>query len=109
MLLSNKVCVITGAASRRGIGRAIAKLFALHGGRSIILDLDAGQSSDAASELGEAHRGIACDVTDKNSCVVAIERVVGEFGQVDVLINNAGITQPLKLMDIRDMVHSHPV
>ena len=46
MLLANKVCVITGAASRRGIGRAIAKLFALHGGRSIILDLDAGQASD---------------------------------------------------------------
>ena len=67
MLLANKVCVITGAASRRGIGRAIAKLFALHGGRSIILDLDAGQASDAASELGEAHRGFACDVTDKDS------------------------------------------
>jgi NAD(P)-dependent dehydrogenase (short-subunit alcohol dehydrogenase family) len=100
MLLANKVCVITGAASRRGIGRATAKLFALHGGRSIILDLDAEQASAAASELGEAHRGIACDVTDKNSCVAAIERVVGEFGQVDVLINNAGITQPLKFMDI---------
>ena len=100
MLLANKVCVITGAASRRGIGRATAKLFALHGGRSIILDLDAEQASAAAFELGEAHRGIACDVTDKNSCVAAIERVVGEFGQVDVLINNAGITQPLKFMDI---------
>jgi NAD(P)-dependent dehydrogenase (short-subunit alcohol dehydrogenase family) len=37
MLLSNKVCVITGAASQRGIGRAIAKLFAMHGGRSVIL------------------------------------------------------------------------
>jgi NAD(P)-dependent dehydrogenase (short-subunit alcohol dehydrogenase family) len=100
MLLSNKVCVITGAASRRGIGRAIAKLFALHGGRSIILDLDAGQASDAASELGDVHRGFACDVTDKNACVTAIERVVSEFGQVDVLVNNAGITQPLKFMDI---------
>ena len=65
MLLADKVCVITGAASRRGIGRAIATLFAQHGGRSIILDLDAGQAAATASELGEAHRGIACDVTDK--------------------------------------------
>jgi NAD(P)-dependent dehydrogenase (short-subunit alcohol dehydrogenase family) len=100
MLLANKVCVITGAASQRGIGRAIAKLFALHGGRSIILDLDAEQASAAASELGEAHRGIACNVTDKKACTAAIERVVGEFGRVDVLVNNAGITQPLKFMDI---------
>ncbi|QQP87610.1 SDR family oxidoreductase [Skermanella sp. TT6] len=100
MLLSNKVCVITGAASKRGIGRAIAKLFALHGGRSIILDLDAAQASAAASELGEAHRGIACDVTDKDACIAALDRVVGDFGRVDVLVNNAGITQPLKFMDI---------
>ena len=100
MLLADKICVITGAASRRGIGRAIATLFAQHGGRSIILDLDAGQAAATASELGEAHRGIACDVTDRNACITAIESVVSEFGRVDVLINNAGITQPLKLMDI---------
>jgi NAD(P)-dependent dehydrogenase (short-subunit alcohol dehydrogenase family) len=100
MLLSNKVCVITGAASQRGIGRAIAKLFAMHGGRSVILDLNAEQASAAASELGDAHRGIACDVTDKAACAAAIEQVVGEFGRVDVLVNNAGITQPLKFMDI---------
>jgi NAD(P)-dependent dehydrogenase (short-subunit alcohol dehydrogenase family) len=100
MLLNNKVCVITGAASRRGIGRATAKLFALHGARAIILDLDAGQAAEAAAELGEAHRGIACDVTDKAACAAAVERVVGEFGRVDVLVNNAGITQPLKFMQI---------
>ena len=100
MLLANKVCVITGAASQRGIGRAIAKLFALQGGRSIILDLDAEQASAAASELGEAHRSIACNVTDKKARTAAIERVVGDFGRVDVLVNNAGITQPLKFMDI---------
>ena len=100
MLLTNKVCVITGAASQRGIGRATAKLFALHGGRSIILDLNEEQAAAAASELGNAHRGIGCDVTDRNACIAAIESVVSEFGQVDVLVNNAGITQPLKLMDI---------
>ena len=100
MLLANKVCVVTGAASARGIGRATAKLFALYGGRSIILDLSEEQARAAASELGDAHRGIACDVTDKDACIAAVERVVGEFGQIDVLVNNAGITQPLKFMDI---------
>ncbi|PWC75370.1 SDR family oxidoreductase [Azospirillum sp. TSH64] len=100
MLLSNKVCVITGAASRRGIGRATAKLFALHGGRAIILDLDGAQAAEAAAELGEAHRGFACDVTDRDACFAVADRVMEEFGRIDVLVNNAGITQPLKFMDI---------
>jgi NAD(P)-dependent dehydrogenase (short-subunit alcohol dehydrogenase family) len=100
MLLADKVCIITGAASHRGIGRATARLFALHGGRSIILDLDADAAAAAAEELGGAHRGYACDVTDKAACETAIGKVVAEFGRVDVLVNNAGITQPLKFLAI---------
>ncbi len=100
MLLSNKVCIITGAASPRGIGLATARLFALHGGRAVILDLDEKQAASAANQLGDAHRGYACNVTDKAACQAAAERIVGEFGRIDVLVNNAGITQPLRFMDI---------
>ena len=57
MLLSNKTCIITGAASARGIGRATAGLFALHGGQAIILDLNGDQATVEAAELGGAHRG----------------------------------------------------
>ena len=100
MLLSEKICIITGAASARGIGRATARVFAKHGGRAIILDLDEAQAQAAAAEIGEGHRGLACDVTDKAACVAAVDRIVAEFGRIDILINNAGITQPLKIMDI---------
>jgi NAD(P)-dependent dehydrogenase (short-subunit alcohol dehydrogenase family) len=100
MLLSEKVCIITGAASARGIGRATARAFARHGGRAIILDLNEDQAKTAAADIGEGHRGLACDVTDKGACLAAVDRVVSEFGRVDVLINNAGITQPLKIMEI---------
>jgi NAD(P)-dependent dehydrogenase (short-subunit alcohol dehydrogenase family) len=100
MLLSDKICVITGAASQRGIGRATARLLAQHGGRAILLDLEESQAEAAAADIGEAHRGLACNVTDKDSCLAAVERIVGEFGRLDVLVNNAGITQPLKVMDI---------
>jgi NAD(P)-dependent dehydrogenase (short-subunit alcohol dehydrogenase family) len=100
MLLSEKVCIITGAASPRGIGRATADVFAQHGGRAIILDLDGEQAKAAAAEIGEGHRGLACDVTDKRACLSAVDQILREFGRVDVLINNAGITQPLKIMDI---------
>jgi NAD(P)-dependent dehydrogenase (short-subunit alcohol dehydrogenase family) len=100
MLLSEKICIITGAASPRGIGRATARVFAKHGGRTIILDLDEKQAKMAATEIGAGHRGLACDVTDKSACLAAVDQVLREFGRVDVLINNAGITQPLKIMEI---------
>src|SRR3954464_15036991 len=101
MLLSDKVCIITGAASARGIGLATARLFAQQGARVVILDLDEGQARDAAASLGQGHLGLACNVVDKQACLSAAERVIREFGRIDVLINNAGITQPLKLMDIQ--------
>ena len=58
MLLSDKICIITGAASARGIGRATARLFAQHGARTVILDLDEAQAKAAAADLGEAHLGL---------------------------------------------------
>ncbi|MCF4127982.1 SDR family NAD(P)-dependent oxidoreductase [Methylobacterium sp. SyP6R] len=100
MLLTDKVCLITGAASLRGIGRATAQLFASHGAKVVILDLDAGQAEEAARSLGEGHLGLACNVTDKAACQAAADEVVSRFGRIDVLINNAGITQPLKFMEI---------
>ena len=100
MLLAEKVAVISGAASPRGIGLATARLFAEHGARVAIVDLNVEAAQSAAEDLGPEHRGFACDVTDRASCERAVERALGTFGQVDVLINNAGITQPLKLMEI---------
>ena len=101
MLLSGKTAVISGAASARGIGRATAKLFAEHGARVAIFDLDQAASETAATELpGEGHIGVACNVTDKHSCTEAAARAIEAFGRVDILINNAGITQPIKTLDI---------
>src|SRR5689334_11856452 len=101
MLLGDKVCVITGAASQRGIGRATARVFVQHGARVVILDLEEAQARSAADDLGKGHLGFACDVTDKQACLNAAKQVVGQFGRIDVLVNNAGISQPLKLIDIQ--------
>ncbi|WP_406854999.1 SDR family NAD(P)-dependent oxidoreductase [Alsobacter sp. KACC 23698] len=101
MLLKGKTAVISGAASKRGIGRATAQLFAEQGARVAILDLDAAGAAEAAKELGAGHVGLGCDVADLASCRRAAEQVIAAFGAVDILINNAGITQPLKVMDVR--------
>ena len=100
MLLQGKVAAISGAASARGIGRATARLFAEHGAKIAILDLDAAGAAAAAAELGPDHLGIGCDVTDLASCQAAAASVLARYGQCDILLNNAGITQPLKVMEI---------
>jgi len=99
-LLDGKTAIITGAASARGLGKATARLFADHGARVAILDLDAEAAKAAAADIGPDHIGLACDVTDRWACIDAVAAVLDAFGQVDVLVNNAGITQPLKILDI---------
>ena len=100
MLLQGKTAIISGAAGPRGIGFATAKTFASHGARVAILDLDAAGAAKAAAELGPDHLGLACDVTDKADCVRAVADVTRAFGKIDVLVNNAGVTQPVKVWDI---------
>ena len=100
MLLSGKICVITGAASERGLGLASALLFASQGATMAILDLDANASARAAASIGPGHIGLACDVTSKPACEAAVAAVVQKFDRIDVLVNNAGITQPVKTLDI---------
>lgn len=99
-LLDGRIAIITGAASPRGLGKATAKLFAEHGAKVAILDLNADQAAEAAADLGADHLGLACNVTDKAACEAAAAAVIARWGRIDVLVNNAGITQPLKIMDI---------
>lgn len=100
-LLEGKTAVITGAASPRGLGKATARLFAQHGARVVILDLDADEAAEAAADLpGTGHIGRVCDVTQKTDCDTIALELIAAMGRIDILVNNAGITQPLKLMEI---------
>ena len=101
MLLTGKTAVISGAASKRGIGLCTARMFAEYGARVAILDLQLGASQEAAASLpGEGHIGLACDVTDKDACASAAEAAHAAFDRLDILVNNAGITQPIKFLAI---------
>ncbi|WP_250535872.1 SDR family NAD(P)-dependent oxidoreductase [Caballeronia sp. AZ10_KS36] len=100
MLLDNRVVIVTGAASARGIGKATAKALAAQGARVVILDLREADAQSAARDIGEEHLGLACDVTDKDACVAAANAAIEKYGRIDALINNAGITQPIKTLEI---------
>ncbi|MDD3179117.1 MAG: SDR family oxidoreductase [Opitutaceae bacterium] len=101
MLLENKVAVISGAASKRGIGLATAQLFAEHGAAVALLDLEKMAPAEAAKAIGPQHRGYICDVTNKKQCEEVAQQVIKDFGAVDILVNNAGITQPIRIMGIQ--------
>ncbi|CAM2188802.1 Uncharacterized short-chain type dehydrogenase/reductase y4mP [Paraburkholderia sacchari] len=100
MLLENRIVIVTGAASPRGIGKATAKALAAQGAHIAILDLRKEDAQAAAADLGEGHLGLACDVTDKAACVETARATLEHFGRIDGLINNAGITQPVRTLEI---------
>lgn len=96
--LQDKVAVITGADS--GIGRAVAALYAREGADVAIVYLCEHDDAEKTAEIvrGEGRRAltIAGDVGDKAFCEKAVQRVLAEFGKIDVLVNNAGEQHPDK-------------
>ena len=100
MLLKDKVALITGGAGLNGLGYATARQMATHGAKVAILDLARAEPIAAAARLGEGHLGLVADVTDKAACEAAAAAALKAFGRIDILINNAGITQPVKTLDI---------
>ena len=100
MLLKDKVALITGGAGINGLGFATARQMAAQGARVVIMDLAGAEPVAAAARLGEGHLGLVGDVTDKAACDAAAAQVLAKFGRIDILINNAGITQPVKTLAI---------
>ncbi|MBN3723057.1 SDR family NAD(P)-dependent oxidoreductase [Burkholderia sp. Ac-20379] len=100
MLLAGKAVIVTGAASPRGIGKATARALAAQGARVAILDVRRDDAQAAAADLGAEHLGLACDVTDKAACLAAARAALERFGRIDGLVNNAGITQPVRTLEI---------
>jgi len=91
--LTGQIVVITGAS--RGIGEAAARLFAEKGAKVALLARSSGDIERIAGEIGANALAVPCDVADWPQCESAITRVVAAFGGVDVLVNNAGLIEPI--------------
>lgn len=90
--LNGKVCVVTGAAS--GIGKRIAEVYAQAGGKVVIADLKLEAAEAVAGDIRQAGGealAVAMDVTDEQQVIDGMAKAVATFGQVDVLVSNAGI------------------
>src|SRR5947209_1634670 len=100
--LQDKVALVTGGDS--GIGRAVAVLFAREGADVAIVYLpeeqsDAEETREAVEDEGRRALLVPGDVRDSGFCREAVERAVGEFGKLDVLVNNAAFQQGQKTID----------
>src|SRR5262245_36832711 len=89
-VLDGKAAIVTGSA--RGIGRATAALLLEHGARVLINDLDAEVAEQTAAELGGGTAVFAGDLTQDGVPDSLVQKAVDEFGQVDIVVNNAGYT-----------------
>jgi len=96
--LRDKVVIITGGA--KGIGAATARAFAEEGAIPVIVDRDAQAGETLQTELGRENCKacvICSDLTVAENCSHAVAQVIREFGQIDALINNAGINDRVGL------------
>jgi 3-oxoacyl-[acyl-carrier protein] reductase len=89
-VLDGKAAIVTGSA--RGIGRATASLLAEHGARVLINDLDSDVAEQAAGEIQGDTTVFGGDLTEEGVCDQLVQKAVDEFGQLDIIVNNAGYT-----------------
>ena len=95
-MLEGKIAVVTGASS--GIGRATARLFVENGAEVIGISRSLKRLEPVAEELGERFHPFELDVSDFDKCQEVVKEIQRDFGRIDVLVNNAGITEDNLIM-----------
>lgn len=93
MDMTGQTVMITGAS--RGIGADAGRVFAAAGANVVLLARGASQVEALAEEIGEKALGMACDVSRYDQVKAAVDAARARFGPVDVLINNAGVIEPI--------------
>jgi 3-oxoacyl-[acyl-carrier protein] reductase len=89
-VLDGKAAIVTGSA--RGIGRATAEILTEQGAKVLINDLDGDVAEEAAKEIGGGAVAFSGDLTKEGVCDDMVGKAVEAFGQLDIVVNNAGYT-----------------
>ena len=100
MKLQGKVAVITGAG--RNIGKAMAKLFAAEGAKIAVIEMHEGRGQAVVNEINKAGQEamlVLCDVARSSDVEAMVSKVVMRFGGIDILVNNAALTDHASILD----------
>jgi NAD(P)-dependent dehydrogenase (short-subunit alcohol dehydrogenase family) len=103
MNFRGRVAIVTGAGSARGIGRETALTLAGYGADVIVADMDLAGAQAVAKEiesLGQRALPVEVNITDEAAVASMAKAAIEKFGKIDVLVNNAGLTQPIKTLDM---------
>ncbi len=98
-----QVVIVTGSGSPKGIGKTIAKTFAAQKAAVVIADMNAEGVEDTVAEIkaeGNEAMGVVVNVTDPDSIENMVDEVMNAYGRIDVLVNNAGISQKVTVEDM---------
>ncbi len=101
MRLKDQVAIVTGGG--RNIGEAIVKLFAAEGAKVAVIDTDEGRGSRVVKDLeksGNEAMLLLCDISRSDQVREMVRRVTERFGSVDILVNNAAITDHKDILEI---------
>ena len=98
MRLTGKTALITGSA--RGIGLAFAKAYVAEGANVVIADINTDAARAAADEIGDKAFAVTLDVTDQASIDAGFDAAIAQFGQIDILINNAALFTAAPIVEI---------
>ena len=103
MKLKDQVAIITGGG--RNIGKAMARLFAAEGAKIVVAEIHEGRGQAVVDDINRAGQEamlVLCDVAKASDVQQLVEKVVSRFGGIDILVNNAALTDHATILDSAD-------
>ena len=100
MKLENKIAIVTGAG--RGMGRAMSVRFAKEGAKVVVAEIDETSGKETFDEIKRQGLLVGADISKVSDIDALISKTISNFGRIDIMVNNAGVTKSLGFFDVTE-------